>query len=211
MENGAQDQNYDFNPIDFDVNNIEPEAAAGQYTAHIEEIKIAKSGEGWPQARVEWMLDAAQTDSEECEKSVGATITDFITFRPEGDKKGNFAKQTLRRLLTLLGLDTDIIPTRMERKEDFDNFVESAKGVTDVTVYVTLQKDRDDPNLMRARVSYTAPRSMMGPVSGTETEEEVEAEAAPPPPRKPAARPAPPKPAARKPAPKPAKKASARR
>ena len=196
--NGRGEKHYDFNPIEnFDADAMEPDAAPGEYNGIIEDVEVRKSGEGWPQLRIEVKLDSTNTDSEEAEKSVGATLSDFITFRPEGDKKGNFSKRRLRLYRDKLEIPDDAIPTRIESKRDFDDLVDFMKGKElPIWVRTELDKETKEP---RARLELTAPRSAMGALPPTDNDEEEE-EAPKPAPRRAAA-----KPAARKPA------ASARR
>jgi hypothetical protein len=187
----------DFTPIDFDANNIEPDASEGTYEATVDDARIqATSKDNFPMLVVDWKLDSTETDTEAADKSVGATVADFFAFFPDGDKRGNFPKRRFKQLRELLDIPDDVLPTRLESKRDFDDLIAEIKGKS-AKIYITLRVDKQT-NEERTSVSYTAPRGSMGAMA-SENDDEPEEE------RRPAAR----RPAA--PARKPASKPSRRR
>lgn len=197
-DNGRADKHYDFTPIDHDSNAIEPDAAAGEYEAVVDDAKIiATSKDKYPMLVIEWKLESTNTDTPEAEKSVGAIVSDFLAFFPDGDRRGNFPKRRFRQLRDLLQLPEDILPTRMETKEDFAELLAALKD-QQATVWVTTREDKETHE-QRASVNYTAPRGAMGAMASTDDEEQEEVEEKParrapapqrskPAPRKPAAR-----------------------
>jgi hypothetical protein len=196
-DNGRAEKHYDFTPIDHDSNQIEPDAAAGEYEAVVDDAKIiATSKDKYPMLVIEWKLESTNTDTPEAEKSVGAIVSDFLAFFPDGDRRGNFPKRRFRQLRELLNLPEDILPTRMESKEDFAELLAALKD-QQTTLWVTTREDKETHET-RANVQYTAPRGSMGamPSDGDDEEQEEERKparrAAPTPSRKPG------KPAARR-------------
>lgn len=183
---------YDFTPVDFDANNIEPDASEGTYEATIDDARIqATAKDNFPMLVVDWKLESTETDTEAAEKSVGAQVSDFFAFFPDGDRRGNFPKRRFRQLRELLDVPDDVLPTRLESKRDFDDLIAELKGKT-AKIYIALRTDKQT-NEERASVSYTAPRGSMGAMAKDEEEPEEQE-------RKPAARRAAPAPARRAPA-----------
>lgn len=176
----------DFTPIECDVNTIEPEAAEGTYTGVIDDVRVqATSKDKYPMLVVDWRLDATETDSEGAEKSVGATVADFFAFFPDGDRRGSFPKRRFRQLRELLDIADDLLPTRLESKEDFADLIAELKG-KELTIYITLRKNAET-NEERPSINYTAPRSSMGAMPSDDADEKP-ARGAKPAARKPAAR-----------------------
>jgi hypothetical protein len=177
--NGTQTQRtekaYDFTPVDFDGETVEPEAASGHYEATIEEVKVSKTKPekgAFPMLIIEWKLTATDSDDEKCQQSVekGATLADFLTFFPEGDKRGRMGKQRFRKLNERLGIDNDILPKRLQTKADFDDYKAALQGQT-MEVWVTASTDEASGET-RTSVNYTAPKGSAA--SNVEVEEEPE-------------------------------------
>jgi hypothetical protein len=181
---------YDFTPIDFNANNIEPDASEGTYEATVDDARIqGTSKDNFPMLVIDWKLESTETDTEAAEKSVGATVADFFAFFPDGDKRGNFPKRRFKQLRELLDVPDDVLPTRLESKRDFDDLIAEIKGKS-AKIYITLRTDKVT-NEERTSVSYTAPRGSMGAMaSDEEPEDEKPARRQAAPARKPASKPA---------------------
>lgn len=171
--NGSESGKYrPFVGVDYDANNIQPDAAEGEYLAKVEDVEVrASKKDQLPQLVVSWKLIEAHTDSDECQRSVDAKLMEYLTFFPDGDRRGNFGKRTFRAIREGLGLEEDILPTRLESPDDFEPLIEGMKASEGMVVWVKLEEDRENPNEKRARIAYTAPR---GTLTTTETEDEEE-------------------------------------
>jgi hypothetical protein len=168
--NGQGSRHVDFTPIDCDVNTIEPEAAEGVYTGVIDDVRVsATSKDKFPMLVVDWKLDATETDTPEAEKSVGATVSDFFAFFPDGDRRGNFPKRRFRQLRELLDIGDDLLPTRLESKDDFNDIIAELKG-KETTIYLSLREDKETKEL-RPSISYTAPRGGMSAMPSDDEDE----------------------------------------
>jgi hypothetical protein len=163
---------YDFKPVDFDK-TIEPDAAPGQYKATLEDVKVSKtSRDEYPMLILEWQLTESLGDSPEQEKSVGATVTGFLVFPPNQAKGASLQKRTYAQLCELLGVDTDLVPTRLTSKADFLDFIKEVKGGS-AEIWVSHRADKSTGE-MRINVNYTAPRGAMAPMPSSEEEEPKE-------------------------------------
>jgi hypothetical protein len=122
-----------FQPFEFDE-TVEPDLYDGSYELEISDVKFrmsnpdASTGVAYPQLVIEWVARETSEESEECRRSVGNTISEFLTFRPKGDRKGNMSKQRLTLLRNKFGIGTDVMPTQITSPSDFDDLRGALKG-----------------------------------------------------------------------------------
>jgi Protein of unknown function (DUF669) len=182
-----------FAPMTYDTDAIEPDAYAGEYEAKVADVKFRLTNNGGkPMIHLEWQITGAVEDTEECQKSVGSKVSDWIVLA--ADKTGNRGKVKLRTLRDTLELDPDVIPAQISSFADLEELATALRGQS-MHIWVTTSTDNDGN--VRTNVNYAAPRGAggMAPM-GDEEQEEQEA----------------PKPAAKKSAPtKAAPKKAARR
>jgi hypothetical protein len=159
-----------FKPIPNDVDTIEPDAYPGEYEARVDVAKPKMSSTGKPMIIVEWKLVGTNDESEDCQKSIGSTVADFIVY--QAGRNGNTAKVKQRTLRDKLELDPDCIPGVINNLDDLKPFAQALRGQT-MTVWVANKTDEDGN--VRCNVHYTAPRTagVMGPMDNGDEEEEV--------------------------------------
>ena len=157
-----------FEPMAYDLDTIEPDAYPGEYEGELTggELKISKKGQ--PMIQIEWKLASTPTDDENCQKSVGSTLRDWIVLA--NDKSGNRGKLQIRQLKEKFGLDIDLSSLM---PEVVNEFIGAIRGQT-MPVFVTASTDKDgNPQV---NVNYTAPRTAgMAPMGGEEEETEAPA------------------------------------
>jgi hypothetical protein len=146
-----------FKPIPLDVDTIEPDAYPGGYEARVDRVKSQMSSTGKPMLIVEWKILGTDDESEDCQKSIGGSVADFIVFAAGRD--GNPGKVKLRTLRDKLGLDPDVIPTTLNSLEDLKELGQALKGQT-MPIWVSAKTDADGN--VRTNVHYTAPRTAGG-------------------------------------------------
>lgn len=164
--NSREEKTYDFKPIDCDVNAIEPDAAEGKYEAIIDGVRVqGTSSDNFPMLVLDWKMEKTDEDGDEYEKSIGAIVADFIPFFPDGDKRGKMSKLRFRQLRELLGISDDILPKRLESKQDFADLISALKRQR-AEVFVTHRPDKNTGEV-RVGVSYTEPKAKasLGPVN----------------------------------------------
>lgn len=165
---------YDFTPVNFDGETVEPEAAPGKYEATVDDVKVSKTKPekgAFPMLIIEWKLTGTESDDEKCQQCVekGVTLADFLTFFPEGDRRGRMGKQRFRKLNEKLGIDNDVLPKRLETKADFDDYKAALQGQT-LEIWVTASTDEESGET-RTSVHYTAPKGGLGVANDVEVEE----------------------------------------
>jgi len=137
-----------FQPFEFDE-SVEPDLPDGvTYEMTISDIKprlsnADQSGNQYPQMIIEWKALSTDDESEEAQRGVGQTTSEFITFRPKGDRKGNLSKQRLTVLRNRFGIDSDVVPKSFsaEWESDLQPLVDALKGQT-TTAPVKSKKDK---------------------------------------------------------------------
>jgi hypothetical protein len=179
-----------FQPFDFDE-TVEPDLYDGEYELVVNDVTFRMSnpdpttGVQYPQLVLEWKASETFEESEECRRSVGNTVSEFLTFRPRGDRKGNMSKQRLTLLRNKFGIESDVVPSQIRSPADFDDLRNALKGQS-TRASIVNKVDKTGQN--RTNVIITQAGAV----------EEVEEEETP-------------KPAARRPAPAKPKSKSARR
>lgn len=125
--------NQAFAPFEFDE-EVAPDLADGVYTLEVADIKYRLGNPDkitqvrYPQLVIEWKATDTNEESEDCRRSVGNTVSEFLTFRPKGDRKGNMTRQRLTLLRNKFGVDSTANPTRITGESDFDELRNALKG-----------------------------------------------------------------------------------
>lgn len=165
----------DFKPVDYDIDDIPPDALEGNYTATIDEVKLSKTKDGYPMLILNWKITEA--DDADNAGSVGATVSDFLTFYPSSEgNKSKMGKLKLRQVLDMTGIDRDVVPTSIGSKDDFADLMGALEGQSGNIIV----KHRDFDGETRCNVSY--------PKATVETQEERPAKGKTAPAKKPAKR-----------------------
>lgn len=157
----------DFTPVDYDVTQQEQNCAEGKYAAEIADVRITKSKPDGEQrtfavAILDWRMTGTDSAEPEHQNSIGATVSDRITFFPQGDRRNRMGKQRLTDLGKKMGIDIDaLIPKRIESKADFDDLIGALKGSTLEELWVTHTPSKDDPNTIYENVRYMTPRGQV--------------------------------------------------
>ena len=161
-----------FEPMSYDVEEIQPDAYDGEYEATVEKVAFkGTSKKNQPMIELTWKLTGTEDESENCQKSIGAQVRDWIVLA--NDRTGNRGKVKLRVLRDTLGLDPDVLPTQISSFDDLAELGNALKGQS-MKVWISTNKDPDGN--VRTNINYAAPRgaSTMAPM-GDEEVEEVEA------------------------------------
>lgn len=165
-----------FQPMSYDVEEIQPDAYDGQYEGKIEKVVFKGTAkENKPMIEVTWKLVSTEDDSENCQKSVGAQVRDWIVLA--NDRTGNRGKVKLRTLRDTLGLDPDVLPSQIS---SFDDLAELGTALTGQSMPVWISTSTDNDGNVRTNINYAAPRgaSTMAPMGDEEVEEAPKPKAA---------------------------------
>jgi hypothetical protein len=163
------EKTLDFAPVDYDINAMPPPAPEGEWVARISEVKIQPTAKGkFPMLIVEWTLES--TDEEEHMSSLGAVIPDFLVFFPANHKGARMGKLRMRALCEKVGVDFDIVPTKIGSKSDLEEFVNALKETDKVTVWTVVGKDNNNDD--RTSIVYSKPGGGLSTATDDEDEED---------------------------------------
>lgn len=165
-----------YKPMSFDIDKIVPDAAEGEYNAIVDQATIKTNRAQVPMLTLVWQIKSTNTKTKAAEKSVKGTVTDRISFFPDGDKRGNFGRRQLKQLLDALNIKVnDVMPRKLtgDDEEDFADLLKALKKKK-LTIWVTNKEDQSGE--MRANVFYTEPRGFMADSVDDEEEEEEDDE-----------------------------------
>jgi ribosomal protein L12E/L44/L45/RPP1/RPP2 len=167
-------------PIDYDAENIPPDAPAGAWQATATAKASKTSKDSFPMVIVDWELETAY--DEENEAFVGARVSDFITFFPEtraGASK--MSKVRLKAFCDKLGISRTLIPKHIASSDDLNDFIAAIDGQkADIWTVVEKSENKDTGEIVeRTSVRYKAPGGVaaagaLPPVGGDDEEEEEE-------------------------------------
>lgn len=178
MDEEQRGYGQEFQPFEFDE-SVEPDLYDGLYEMSIVDVKFRLSNPdkltnaAYPQLVIEWKAESTYEDSDECKRSVGNTVSEFLTFRPKGDRKGNMSKQRLTLIRNKFGIDSDVVPTTIRSKADFDGLRAVLKSQTATMRAISKM---DNTGSLRINLMFED-----GEGGGAAEVEEEEQEAAPPP------------------------------
>jgi hypothetical protein len=159
-----------FEPMSYDVEEIQPDAYDGEYEATIEKVAFkGTKSKNQPMIELTWKLTGTEDDSENCQKSIGAQVRDWIVLA--NDRSGNRGKVKLRVLRDTLGLDPDVLPTQIS---SFDDLAELGNALKGQSMKVWISTNTDPDGNVRTNINYAAPRgaSTMAPMGDEEAEVE---------------------------------------
>lgn len=138
MANGAGTQSrgekkMQFKPVNYDVNEIAPDAPAGHWTKVSiprGKIKIRATDDGFPQLIIPCRLDKTDEEDEKFQSALGTELATFVTFYD--NSQGGFAarqsKLTLRDLCDAADVDLDTIPKKIEDEGDLADLINALEG-----------------------------------------------------------------------------------
>jgi hypothetical protein len=169
-----QEKRLQFKGVNFNANKLAPEASEGKYGAVIDAVVLGQNKKQYAMLTFTIVLKKALSKGKGVEKSVGATVRDWISFFPDGDRSGNPARRQFRALCDQLGVKTgDVLPTRIEDEGDFKKLLKVLKKAK-ITVWIT---EKEENGEMRARVNYSAPRGFLADeANGVDDSDEEEDE-----------------------------------
>lgn len=190
-----------FTPVNYDVDNLPPEAPPGAWTLLIKQAKIGATNPlkgAFPMVTLTVMLDDAHDEGNK--SFIGTELMEYLCFFPESHKGHRMQKQRLRAWLDACSIDYKVIPKSIRKPSDLKPLVEALTGAQcpGWTISV-IDKQTGQP---RAQIRLTEPRDLnlggLAPLEATDTaddeveeapeepeddeEEETEPEPPPPPP-----------------------------
>lgn len=127
------EKKMEYRKVKFDVNEIAPDAPAGEWRVSIPrgKCKVQPTKEDhYPMLIVPIRIDGTEEDGEEYTKAIGAELSTMIVFF--GDEKARAARMSkirLRQLCEAADVDLDVLPNDLEDPEnDLEPLIRALEG-----------------------------------------------------------------------------------
>ncbi len=168
--NGSNKVVSDFKPVGYGkVGDIPPDMDSGKFVFKLDKVSVRPTKKDqWPMLVLEWK--GKKCLEGQGERNIGASVTDFIVFFPEGERKGNMSRRQLDALLTAAGIDKTLVPEKIENKADFDELSAALKGLQ-LDAWVTQEKDKSTGEV-RCSIKYTEPKGGLNLSSADDDEDD---------------------------------------
>jgi hypothetical protein len=147
MANESNQKKMEYKRVKFDVNEIAPDAPAGEWAVSIPrgKCKVQPTKEDrYPMLIVPIRLDGTEEDDETFQKALGAELSAMIVFF--GDEKARAARMSklrLRQLCEAADVDLDLVPKDLEDPEnDLEPLIRALEGKK-FTAWTRLQTRKD--------------------------------------------------------------------
>lgn len=177
MKTQNQSKKMEYKKVSFDVENIAPDAPAGEWLVSIPrgKCKVQPTKEDkYPMLIVPIRLESTEEDGEVFEKAVGTELSVMIVFF--GNEKARAARMSkirLKQLCEAADVDLDVIPKDIEDPEsDLEPLIRALEGAK-FTAWTHIKK-RNDTGEEVTEVSFKAPGGSLASSSNDDEEEEEE-------------------------------------
>jgi len=156
------DKKMEYTRVSFDINEIAPDAPAGEWQASIPrgKCKVQPTKEDkFPMIIVPIRLDKTDEDGDEFQKALGTELSVFLVFggkNPRGEKMG---KIRIRQLCEAADVDLDVIPKDIAHGDDLEPLVRALEGKK-LTVWTMLQT-RKDTGEITTEVKFQDPKGTL--------------------------------------------------
>jgi hypothetical protein len=135
----------EFKRVAFDINEIAPDAPAGEWRASIPrgKCKVQPTKEHQlPMVIVPIRLDSTEEDGDSFQKALGTELTTFLVFGGSSPRGERMSKLRIREICEALDIDLDVIPKEISDRDDLDPFVRELEGKK-LTVWTIVTKRKD--------------------------------------------------------------------
>lgn len=141
----TQGKKMEFKRVEFDVNEIAPDAPAGEWQASIPrgKCKVQPTKEDqFPMVVVPVRLEKTDEDGPAFEKALGTELTVFLVFGGKTARGERLAKLRIREICEACDIDLDVLPKEISDRDDLEPFVRELEGKKlRVWTIVTTRKD----------------------------------------------------------------------
>lgn len=180
-----QSKKMEYKRVSFDVNEIAPDAPAGEWKASIPRGKCKvqpTKDDHFPMIIVPIRLDSTEEDGEVFEKALGTELSVFLVFggkKPRGERLG---KLRIRQICEAADVDLDVIPKEINDGDDLQPLVRALEGKK-FTVWTRLQT-RKDTGEVTSEVLFQDPNRTLSATSDDDGDGDGDDEEAPTPKKK---------------------------
>lgn len=155
----TQDKKMEFKRVEFDANDIAPDAPEGEWQMSVPrgKCKIQPTKEDkFPMVIVPIRLDKTDEDGDEFQRALGTDLSVFLVFGGKNPRGERLNKLRIRQFCEALDIDLDIIPKVIESSDDLEPFVKAAEGKK--FAGWTILNERKDTGEIVSEVRFTDPK-----------------------------------------------------
>lgn len=142
----AQNKKMEYRKVSFDVNEIAPDAPAGEWNASIPRGKCKVQPtreEKFPMIIVPVRLDGTDEEDEKFQKALGTELSTFLVFGSKSPRGERMAKLRIREVCEAADVDLDLIPKEIDDPEnDLEPLIRALEGKK-FKVWTKLQMRKD--------------------------------------------------------------------
>lgn len=172
-QNNAK-QKMEYRKVKFDVNEIAPDAPAGEWSVSIPrgKCKVQPTKEDrFPMLIVPIRLESTEEDGEEYQKALGAELSSMIVFFDDTKARAaRMSKLRLRQLCEAADVDLDVVPKAIESEDDLEPLIRALEGKK-FTAWTRLTT-RKDTGEVTTEVVFQNPSKPLAAVGADDDDED---------------------------------------
>jgi len=186
-----QGKKMEYKRVSFDINEIAPDAPAGEWKASIPRGKCKvqpTKDDHFPMIIVPIRLDSTQEEGEAFERALGTELSVFLVFGAKTPRGERLGKLRIRQVCEATDVDLDVIPKEINDGDDLQPLVRALEGKK-FTVWTRLQT-RKDTGEVTSEVLFQDPNRTLSAASDDDDDDDGdddEPQSEPAPKKKPAA------------------------
>jgi hypothetical protein len=185
-----QGKKMEYKRVSFDINEIVPDAPAGEWKASIPRGKCKTQptkDDHFPMIIAPIRLDSTEEEGETFERALGTELSVFLVFGAKTSRGERLSKLRIRQVCEALDIDLDLIPKVINDGDDLQPLVRALEGKK-FTVWTRLQT-RKDTGEVTSEVLFQDPNRTLSAASddGDDEDDDDEPQSEPAPKKKPAA------------------------
>jgi hypothetical protein len=143
----SNQKKMEYKRVSFDINEIAPDAPAGEWQASIPrgKCKIQPTKEDhFPMIIVPIRLDSTEEDDESFQKALGTELSTFLVFGSKSPRGERMAKLRIREICEAADVDLDLIPKKLgdDPENELEPLIRALEGKK-FTVWTKLQARKD--------------------------------------------------------------------
>lgn len=168
-----QGKKMEYKRVSFDINEIAPDAPAGEWKASIPRGKCKvqpTKDDHFPMIIVPIRLDSTEEEGEAFEKALGTELSAFMVFGSKSPRGERMAKLRIRQICGAADVDLDLIPKVITDGDDLEPLVRALEGKK-FTVWTRLQT-RKDTGEVTSEVLFQDPNRTLSATSDDDEEDD---------------------------------------
>jgi len=175
MASNTQQKKMEYKKVKFDVNEILPDAPAGEWEAIIPRGKCKiqpTKDDHFPMIIVPIRLEKTQEEGEEYEKALGTELSTFLVFGAKTPRGEKLSKLRIRQICEAADVDLDLIPKEIgdDPDSELEPLIRALEGKK-FPIWTAL-KERKDTGEITSEIFFSDPNRRL--TAGDDEEEEEE-------------------------------------